>query len=331
MPDSYSMTDSPSMAMDENNFDMNDFVNFDQGFVPSPTSASIKVEPQLAADPRTMMNNSSSHQRMYNGPSHDYGQFRQQTGLPVGAVSHVKAVNAYSNQMRPSNFSTPTFPAYNVGFGSEYDNLPSNDLATYFCPSLETHQEEVAVDPSSLAPDAQAMNATRAWPGMHSQLAKAEAAAKDAEAAAQQERGKQQLGLQQPLPTNFEQDFGDRPQSHQASEPDVNDHIARLLNQMRHNSDASSRVDDDNDSNAGDLSSSRLKKDEDDMDEDERLLASEEGKKLTSKERRQLRNKVSARAFRSRRKGKRNRCSLLPRIWLIIPTRIHYTTRGRSC
>lgn len=47
----------------------------------------------------------------------------------------------------------------------------------------------------------------------------------------------------------------------------------------------------------------RMKKDEEDMDEDERLLASEEGKKLSSKERRQLRNKVSARAFRSRRKG----------------------------
>ncbi|PWW80074.1 hypothetical protein C7212DRAFT_305690 [Tuber magnatum] len=46
----------------------------------------------------------------------------------------------------------------------------------------------------------------------------------------------------------------------------------------------------------------KLKKEEDEMDEDERLLASEEGKKLTSKERRQLRNKVSARAFRSRRK-----------------------------
>ncbi|KAK9458949.1 uncharacterized protein V1516DRAFT_606389, partial [Lipomyces oligophaga] len=37
-------------------------------------------------------------------------------------------------------------------------------------------------------------------------------------------------------------------------------------------------------------------------DEDERLLASEEGKKLSSKERRQLRNKVSARHFRLRRK-----------------------------
>lgn len=39
-------------------------------------------------------------------------------------------------------------------------------------------------------------------------------------------------------------------------------------------------------------------------DEEERILASEEGKKLRNKERRQLRNKESARAFRSRRKGK---------------------------
>lgn len=39
-------------------------------------------------------------------------------------------------------------------------------------------------------------------------------------------------------------------------------------------------------------------------DEEERLFASEEGKRLRSKERRQLRNKESARAFRSRRKGK---------------------------
>ncbi|KAK9234569.1 hypothetical protein V1525DRAFT_412663 [Lipomyces kononenkoae] len=38
------------------------------------------------------------------------------------------------------------------------------------------------------------------------------------------------------------------------------------------------------------------------LDEDEILLASDEGKKLTSKERRQLRNKVSARHFRLRRK-----------------------------
>lgn len=43
-------------------------------------------------------------------------------------------------------------------------------------------------------------------------------------------------------------------------------------------------------------------RDEMTLDEDTRLLMSEEGKKLSSKERRQLRNKVSARNFRERRK-----------------------------
>ena len=71
---------------------------------------------------------------------------------------------------------------------------------------------------------------------------------------------------------------------------------------MRQNSVAS--ADDDASTPTGNLPNvARLKKEEDEMDEDERLLASDEGKKLSSKERRQLRNKVSARAFRSRRKG----------------------------
>ena len=42
---------------------------------------------------------------------------------------------------------------------------------------------------------------------------------------------------------------------------------------------------------------------EDTMNEDERLLASEAGKKLSSKDRRRLRNKISAKAHRSRRRG----------------------------
>ena len=74
---------------------------------------------------------------------------------------------------------------------------------------------------------------------------------------------------------------------------------------MRRSSVASSNDDDAaTPTGNGTLShGARMRKDEEDMDEDERLLASEEGKKLSSKERRQLRNKVSARAFRSRRKG----------------------------
>lgn len=46
----------------------------------------------------------------------------------------------------------------------------------------------------------------------------------------------------------------------------------------------------------------KVKKKLSEMDEDERLLASEEAKNLTSRQRRQLRNRVSARHFRLRRK-----------------------------
>lgn len=291
-----------TISMDDSNFDMNDFVNFDQGFVAgSPTTPSVKVEPRHSTDGRSAMDPPSS-QRMYNGPSHDYGQFRQQTGLPMGAVSHVKAVNAYSNQMRPSNLSATTLSGYNAQYDVDFDHRPSNDMTAYFYP-MDSQSDDFAVDPSAIAPDAQPINGIRAWPGMHSQQAKVEAAAKEAEIAAQQQRRDQQLSMQRPLPTNFQQSIGDKSQPQHSSEPEVNDQIARLLNHMRHQSDTS-HVDDDNESIAGDgLGSARLKKDEDEMDEDERLLASEEGKKLTSKERRQLRNKVSARAFRSRRKG----------------------------
>ena len=75
---------------------------------------------------------------------------------------------------------------------------------------------------------------------------------------------------------------------------------------MRQNSAVPSMSEDDSLSGGMLPHVSRMRKEEEEMDEDERLLASEEGKKLSSKERRQLRNKVSARAFRSRRKGKFN-------------------------
>lgn len=45
-------------------------------------------------------------------------------------------------------------------------------------------------------------------------------------------------------------------------------------------------------------------RDEDDLDEDERVLKGEEAKGMTSAQRRQLRNKVSARNFRARKKGR---------------------------
>lgn len=90
-------------------------------------------------------------------------------------------------------------------------------------------------------------------------------------------------------------------QTPRPSNPAVEERISRLLQQMRQSALNSP---DDSPSPPSLLPQmAKAKKEEQDMDEDERLLASEEGKKLSSKERRQLRNKVSARAFRSRRKG----------------------------
>merc|ERR1712029_1293644 len=124
-------------------------------------------------------------------------------------------------------------------------------------------------------------NVGRLWPGMHSQHAQ-----------------HRQLANPSQAPQHQSQNMSKRPSN--VSEPHVEESISRLLNQMRQQSTASM----DDDGSPGGLlpQIARMKKDEEEMDEDERLLASDEGKKLSSKERRQLRNKVSARAFRSRRK-----------------------------
>lgn len=97
-----------------------------------------------------------------------------------------------------------------------------------------------------------------------------------------------------------QQSNASQPRAQRNSDPVVEERISRLLQQIRQSSMSSP-----SDSPSPSLlpQMAKAKKEEQDMDEDERLLASEEGKKLSSKERRQLRNKVSARAFRSRRKG----------------------------
>ncbi len=173
------------------------------------------------------------------------------------------------------------------------DDSPS-DLPTMFYPSSSSSQ---FVSPTSLVSSNTSPSTSnpvqRIYPGMHSQAAQAkaqQAQQKQQELVRQQQQPRQIPG-QKPLP---------KPQP--AKDPQVEESISRILSQMRQKSVASME-DDDDDATPG-VSMPRFKKDEEDMDEDERLLASEEGKKLSSKERRQLRNKVSARAFRSRRKGK---------------------------
>lgn len=230
------------------------------------------------------------------GPSHNYELYRQQTGFVPGALTNTMAVNQTNNtgyQDFGSLDYLSTFSTENDIF--DFNTSPSQ--APLAAPEMEMDFESPAdsqffatVNPSSIEQDtgsvsplSQSSNG-RLWPGAHSQAALAKAQAQQ----------RQLMQQRQNTPQNKA-----RGKVSQPTDPIVERKITQLLNTMRANPASG---DDSQGSNGSNMP--RSKKHEEDMDEDERLLASEEGKKLSSKERRQLRNKVSARAFRSRRKGK---------------------------
>ena len=178
-----------------------------------------------------------------------------------------------------------------MGYGQSYNTGRDMDM-DFSAPPDTTLQalDSDFVDPAAIGGQEEITHSQppmRAYPGIHQE----QAALAKAQADAQKQKQREAMAQQQKSTS-------------QGRDPVVEDRISRLLNQMRHSSVASSNEDETVKQNpSGSSGAGRAKKDEEDMDEDERLLASEEGKKLSSKERRQLRNKVSARAFRSRRKG----------------------------
>ena len=205
-------------------------------------------------------------------------------------------------------------------------NMPLSDLDDF---DFSNNPVEMDFDVSSDTPNFVSPNALvvgnntsspvkRIYPGMHSQ----QAARAKAQKQEQEQARKQSQALQDQKPLLSPS------AAKSAKDPVVEASISRLLSKMR--ADSTVSAPEDKESPAGMSGMPRIKKDEEDMDEDELLLASEEGKKLSSKERRQLRNKVSARAFRSRRKGK----LFLPLFIKIRPAnsvgRIHRSTRRRN-
>lgn len=294
--------------------EMDKFLDLDQNTATS-SSASPDTRSKSSAGQSSAGSTfgSSQSQQTFSGPSFQYDSYKQQTGLPVGGLANTFALNqATGMQYNPygNGFIMP-METLNVPL----TNLDEFDFATYppmdmdlepdsptdnmFYPSSSSARggfvDPVALMGQDSTSSSSSASVQRMYPGMHSQLA-AQAKAQQAQkkmTAAQQPRQVPQG--QRPLPQSSK--------AQPAKDPHVEESISRLLNQMRQSSVAS--VDDDSSTPTANLPNlARLKKDEDEMDEDERLLASDEGKKLSSKERRQLRNKVSARAFRSRRKGK---------------------------
>lgn len=313
-------------------FDPDNFINYDQAVVPTPSISPLSAHAKSVSTPTSSTNNQTSQYsiqptQQFAAPSHQYEQYRQQAGLAVGALANTFALNqvdqfSYGRSQQFYGTMPPSDGYFGMGintgddyldFGSapglgssidmdlDFNISPTNDLpvlnSSFVNPAAVGGQEGT---PQSLPSQA---HPGRVWPGMHQQ----QAALAKAQAEAQQQQQQQRvLATQKPLPsTHSRQASRGGISAKPPTDPIVEESISRLLNQMRHSSVASSNEDDaTTPTGNGTLSNSaRIRRDEEDMDEDERLLASEEGKKLSSKERRQLRNKVSARAFRSRRKG----------------------------
>ncbi|KAI1257099.1 hypothetical protein MGN70_000138 [Eutypa lata] len=294
---------SPAGVVDP--LDLLDFTEYDGLPYHSPSmSPPTTNKPQFARPSSTITTPTTlpSNQAM-PGPSHQYDQYKQQTPFVPGALASTLAVN--QNNAHVAN-------GYNLEYMSPAEDLfdfnaPQSQSSSSMVPDMDIdfespadsyYYQESTINPNAIGGrDAQALssptapsqtsNVGRMYPGMHQQQA---ALAK----AQQQQRQQQQIIQQQRQNQQAKQH---RPKGPLPSDPIVEQKITQLLNSMR-----SKPASGDQSDNSPLMQVPRPKKEEDDMDEDERLLASEEGKKLSSKERRQLRNKVSARAFRSRRK-----------------------------
>lgn len=298
-----------------------DFSEYDNMSYQSPSESPVDtknvfVQPEV---PTSRANNilPSNHQAL-SGPSHPYDLHKQQTGIPAGGLATTMAINSnsqlyagygYLSGVSPrnefvdyntvqSNPSSRPFDSVNVN-----DFEPTNDAAFFFPPLPKGPVGAEFVKPSNLlatdnhivpsngAVHQQRSSAGRLFPGMHQQQAMAKAQ-------------QQQRMMQPPRQNSIVRPPQQRKSKvRPATDPIVEEKITQLLASMRQASQESSALPEEADTPGGTSHGHRSRKDEEDMDEDERLLASEEGKKLSSKERRQLRNKVSARAFRSRRKG----------------------------
>jgi bZIP-type transcription factor MBZ1 len=259
------------------------------------------------------------------GPSHNYDLYKQQTGIVPGALASTHAVNQSNTQVQGyTSFNIEQYmgmsnPENMFDFNTDPSQgsmtTPDMDHMDFESPPTTDFFFESTVNPNSIGGQepnglpsppvlaTQSGPVGRMWPGMHQQaaLAKAQAQQRQQQQIIQQQQQAQQHQRAQSMSSQHSQPKQhQRTKSSQPTDPIVEQKITQLLNSMRVKP---SSLDGNN---APMMNIPRPRKDEEDMDEDERLLASEEGKKLSSKERRQLRNKVSARAFRSRRKGKSN-------------------------
>lgn len=285
---------------------------FDFSQLPSPTQPGLKRESSAGSNIASPTSTTIDEELQEAAkPSHEYERFKQQTGIPTGSIAGLNAgfnsgYPVFSSSGLDMMGNDSMMEGWNSGIGMDMNmgmDYSQNNFMAF------NNDQDDFVDPSAITQEE--VPAVRLYPGMHQQQAALAKAQQQAQQAAQQQRQQQQIAHQrQQAQLQAQQQQQQRASSQSSrktssplSDARTEETIQRVVAQIRAESQNAALA--SQDANGNVLPHIiRAKKDEDDMDEDERLLASEEGKKLSSKERRQLRNKVSARAFRSRRKGK---------------------------
>ncbi|KAI0448279.1 hypothetical protein F5B21DRAFT_519025 [Xylaria acuta] len=294
--------------------EMFDFIKYNGTPYQSPSLSPTGASKAQFTPPTTVMTTTPAimpPNQVLSGPSHQYDAYKQQTPLVPGALANTLAINEANVQMANYglDYINPGEELYDFNSAPSQNSMTTPDMDIDFDSPAEQaffFPATPAVNPhhgntTSTAVATQPGTVGRMYPGMHAQraaMAKAQAQAQ-ADARTEQKLQHQAEMMRRQDQQRRQQPKQSRPKASQPPDPIVEQKITQLLNSMRSNP-TTSEPDDDDDSPLAHVP--RLKKEQDEMDEDERLLASEEGKKLSSKERRQLRNKVSARAFRSRRK-----------------------------
>src|SRR2546421_341704 len=263
--------------------DIDAFLDLDQAsFTPSSASPDLSKAKAVASSRPSEASYfaSSQSQQTFSGPSFQYDNYRQQTGLPVGGLANTFALNQATGMQFTGThygFVMPTetlnMPMSSLGdfdfvrpsslamSDMDFENdSPSGSLPTMFYPPSSSSGQ--FVNPTALVGQedspTDAAPARRMYPGMHTQQAaqaKAQQAQRQQEMARQQQQ--RQIPGQKPLPT--------QPKSQQ-KDPLVEESISRLLQQMRQNSVTSVDDDDAATPTASLPNISRLKKEEDEMD-----------------------------------------------------------------
>ncbi|TKA45705.1 hypothetical protein B0A55_13413, partial [Friedmanniomyces simplex] len=193
----------------------------------------------------------SEERQRFNGPSHDYHQYKQQVGLPVGSIaslppmSQPQMFDGYSSGIGDmgmdsmGGWSSGIDIDLDADINMDFNNPQSTMPAMFFPPPTNDSAADTFVNPNSIGgQDEPTSSVGRLWPGMHSEQARQAAIQKAQQSQAMQQRQQKMQAqhahyrqssnastIQAP-----QQGHSKRP-SH-AAEPHVEESISRLLNQM---------------------------------------------------------------------------------------------------